>query len=201
MILDDDQIGRFGRMRQMRGDDAPPPRQDPPAPKAKPPPPSASPSNVLLAVQRALASRGWFNGTAHGLADAHTVEGVKRAQREFGLPVTGAVSPLLLSSLGIKVAGLAAQEGETQKVAPVVKRVWGFVGLGAIAAGLMWFLSRRREEAAMAESYDDVADPDDFEEPDDEDLIEGEESSTIVDAEFTKAATDGASQDDEGDDR
>lgn len=137
---------------------------------------------------------------AHGYYQGQVTDAIKAAQRDLGLPVTGQVTPMLVTGLQQRpeVAQKASPLGDAiSKVPPQVKNL-GKLLLGAAGiTGLVYFLSQKRQAVAMAESYDDTVEPEDGTEEQDE-LIEGE--ACPYKGESRAAVEDANEDDDDSDD-
>lgn len=125
-----------------------------------------------LGVQQLLHMRGYFQKPLD--------QAVKQAQRDLGLPVTGQVTPMLIEGLRQRPAvaapaGKPTVLGQLAAVVPAQLAGLGKLVLGAgLLTGLTYYLSQRREAAQVADGYTDVADPEEFEGPDEDEMVEGE---------------------------
>jgi peptidoglycan hydrolase-like protein with peptidoglycan-binding domain len=186
-LIDDGSIYGQAKLRVIPGgaDAAAAPAQLPPAHTPGDP--------TVLAVQRALAARGMFNGTAHGVLDVSTQEAIKTYQRGAGIPVTGAITELLVRDLRAQIAPvpqgygaggrgpppnrpqMVLADGQIPPAAPSPFKLPGtLLAFAAAGTAIMYWLTKRSKRLAMADRYEDVASPDDDFDNDDED-DEGEQ--------------------------
>lgn len=134
-------------------------------------------------VQQKLAASGFYQGPVTGQLDPATAEAVKNFKRSIGLPANGEISTLLLEQLGgdvinaISPAVRGVGSGANPTKAPdLMQTAVKFTLIAAGVTAAMAWLGRRRQSAAVAEAYEDVAEPEDFDEIDDSELVDGEDA-------------------------
>jgi hypothetical protein len=80
----------------------PPPVITTPPPRTGVPPGNAAKlMNIVIQVQTALYTYGYYSGPFTGIVDGPTKAALADMQAQFGLPVTGKITPDVLDALGV----------------------------------------------------------------------------------------------------
>jgi hypothetical protein len=62
----------------------------------------SDPDSTVVAVQKALARKGYYHGAIDGVLDLTTQDAIARYDRKHHLPVTRAIDQSLLDALGVE---------------------------------------------------------------------------------------------------